>query len=79
MNWKLVDQNENMFLWEGTMQNGIKLRLPSPEPVEPSDFFLDHHQERYGELPPKIELGKRRGYRIMMPGETSWREYGWHH
>ncbi len=72
--WRKVDQNPDTTLWEATCPDGrTPLRVTGQ--TAPPDWMVKHHTDRFGNNPPKTELGQR-GHRYLFPDETTWREYG---
>ncbi len=73
--WRKVDKNSDTILWEAKCPDGhTSLRVTGP--VAPPDWMVQHHTDRFGNNPPKVELGET-GHRYLFPGETEWREYGY--
>lgn len=76
--WRKVDQNANHIMWEATCPDG-KTPLCVTGGLKdgpPPDWMVRHHTDRFGNNPPKAELGET-GVRYLFPGETEWREYGY--
>jgi len=73
--WTKVDSNPDHELWEARLpsNNGV-IRMLSKG--APADWWLEHHTKRFGDKPPRTELGAR-GCRFLFPDETTWREYGY--
>jgi hypothetical protein len=75
--WTKVDSNSDTILWEAKCPDGVTpLRVPGSRETPPPDWMVKHHTDRFGNNPPKTELGAT-GYRFLFPDETEWREYGY--
>ncbi len=76
--WRKVDENANLFMWEATCPDGhTPLRVVGVRNgLPPPDYMVKHNTDRFGNDPPKCELGAR-GHRYLFPGEAAWREYGY--
>ncbi len=73
--WKQIDLNVDTKLWEAPTPSGKSVMRVTGE-TRPLEFWVEHHYARFGDNPPKCELGAT-GHRYLFPGETEWREYGY--
>ncbi len=76
--WRKVGQNSDTILWEAKCPDGITPLLVTGALVgsPPPDWMVKHHTDRFGNNPPRCELGAT-GHRYLFPGETEWLEYGY--
>ena len=75
--WRMVDSNVDHALWEAALPSGAPILVSGAlANGPPPDWMVQHHADRFGNNPPRTELGKT-GVRFLFPGETEWREYGY--
>jgi hypothetical protein len=74
--WIKVDSNADTILWEAKCPDGRTPLRVTGSGHPPPDWMVKHHTDRFGNNPPKAELGAK-GHRYLFPDETEWREYGY--
>lgn len=75
--WHKAERNVDTQIWEVALPGGSKLRVTGGlHDRPPPDWMVKHHTDRWGNNPPRVELGAT-GHRYLFPGDTEWREYGY--